>query len=47
VALSYAYDDGVSIFEYDPSADVAETFADAAAHLMESLDIDQGVSADV
>jgi chromosome partitioning protein len=47
VALSYAYDNGVSIFEYDPNADVAETFADAAAHLMESLDIDQEVRADV
>ncbi|ELZ01576.1 ParA family protein [Natrialba aegyptia] len=37
VALSYAYDAGESIFEYDPEADVAATFDDAAAHLVDDL----------
>jgi len=37
VSLSYAYDAGESIFQYEPDADVAETFADAAAHLADDL----------
>lgn len=39
VALSYAYDAGESIFEYDPQADVTTTFEAAATSLVESLPI--------
>lgn len=44
VALSYAYDEGESIFEYDPSVDVASVFGDAADHLIDSLGIDMEVA---
>jgi len=47
VALSYAYDEGQSIFEYDPSADVAKTFSEAATDLLKSLGMDKKVNADV
>ncbi|MHC3439566.1 ParA family protein [Natrialbaceae archaeon A-gly3] len=43
VALSYAYDAGESIFGYEPEADVAETFADAATHLAADLGLETGV----
>ena len=42
VALSYAYDAGESIFEYDPEADVTGTFGDAADRLVEDLGIETG-----
>ena len=44
VALSYAYDEGESIFEHDPSADVTETFAEAADCLINSLVITEEVA---
>lgn len=48
VALSYAYDEGQSIFEYRPDADVAQTFSEAATHLLQSLEIEKReVSTDV
>lgn len=40
VALSYAYDEGESIFEYEPEADVVETFGDAAGHLIDELGLE-------
>ncbi|MEZ3118171.1 ParA family protein [Halobaculum sp. MBLA0147] len=39
VALSYAYDAGESIFEYEPSADVAPTFAELADTVVETLEV--------
>lgn len=44
VALSYAYDEGESIFEYDPSADVIGTFGQSADHLIDSLAITEEVA---
>lgn len=44
VALSYAYDEGESIFQYDPEADVIEAFSEAAEYLVDSLGIEAGVS---
>ncbi|UHQ96453.1 ParA family protein [Natrinema halophilum] len=45
VALSYAYDEGESIFEYEPEADVVATFDDAAAFLVDELGLEAGGSA--
>lgn len=41
VALSYAYDEGESIFEYDSEADVTNTFSEAAEYLVDSLGIEE------
>lgn len=40
VALSYAYDAGETIFEYEPEADVCVTFAEAADQLIDDLGIE-------
>lgn len=41
VALSYAYDAGESIFRYEPDADVTDTFAAAAEHLVDDLALEE------
>lgn len=45
VSLSYAYDEGESIFRYEPEADVCATFADAADHLIDDLGLEASGSA--
>ena len=40
VALSYAYDAGESIFEYQPDADVTETFGQLGDHVIEAFDLE-------
>lgn len=40
VALSYAYDAGESIFQYQPDADVVTTFERAADHIIETFELE-------
>ncbi|MDB2266003.1 ParA family protein [Halorubrum ezzemoulense] len=40
VALSYAYDAGESIFEYQPGADVTETFGQLGDHIIEAFGLE-------
>lgn len=39
VSLSYAYDEGVSIFKYEPDSDVVSTFGDAADEIINQFSL--------